>query len=75
MVVMRDTPAVEGAKWNPRQVRSVHAEAKSPKLIRFRTCVAQKMKAWRKGLDHAPNLAEVQRQFAEVAKACKTEVA
>jgi len=70
MEVMRETPAVEGAKWNPRQIRSVHARAKSPRLIKFRACIAAKMK----GKDFR-NLAEVQKAFAEAAKECASEVA
>jgi len=65
MEVIRETPAIEGAKWNPRQIRSVHARAKSPKLIGFRACIAAKMKGKTYG-----NLAEVQAAFRKAAKEC-----
>ena len=59
-------PAVFGAK----QVRKVHTEATSPRLLKYRGCIASEI-AGKK----FPNYMAVREAFRAAAKKCAAEVA
>ena len=70
MEVKRNFPKSEFLGWGTRQVRKVTAEAESPRLLAYRTCIARHLK--NKTFD---NLEAVQKKFKETAPECAKEAA
>jgi hypothetical protein len=69
MEVSRTTPKTPFLGWGPKAIRKLTTKAKSPRLLKYRSCLAGSLA----GKSYT-NLAAVQTAFTEAAHACKAKL-
>ena len=65
----RDVPSTPFLGWGKYAIRKATTEATSPRLLKYRSCIASKLKNKK-----FANLEEVQKAFREAAHHCKAQL-